>query len=418
MVPVEERNYKKWLLNSSCTISQEKAQKLFKAVEKVREVKPFSCKKVVENSEHVYLIHEEENPAILRLNEDSKGSMLEYMSSHYVLEKKIGKTKSKPIENKQALDGIQTYWQEEIDNEFDQDFTAVQKRKHIPKYLKIISSVKPYKHALNFSFLGILVLQLNILPPYVGGFEIGDITEIVLLLLQVGICYLAVWTYSVQYQKLEKYTSILKITMTCCMLVLFWAANEILLISSFTDEEKMSVLAWIAITGLFSIAGIFLGVIITAGIYIAQGGQIVQVKKQDSLSEVHDRKEIQYPSIVKRVLAVLIDSTLITFFVVTSLTLGAAKLLGENLMFWIILFAIILYEPVFASFGGGTIGHHLLGLRIKKNSNPNDNISIFAAFGRYITKTTLGLISLLTIGSNSAKRGIHDKISGSVVILK
>ncbi len=78
----------------------------------------------------------------------------------------------------------------------------------------------------------------------------------------------------------------------------------------------------------------------------------------------------------------------------------------------------LLYDPLFVSSFGGTIGHIIIGLRVKENINEQKNIHFLLAFVRYIIKLLLGWISLLTISKTQKKRAIHDIISGSVVISK
>ena len=84
----------------------------------------------------------------------------------------------------------------------------------------------------------------------------------------------------------------------------------------------------------------------------------------------------------------------------------------------IFIFSIYLYEPIFITLFGGTIGHHLLKVSIRKVSAPNKKVNIFQASFRFLIKYLLGWISFLTITANQEKRAIHDIISGSIVLFK
>ncbi|MEM9672828.1 MAG: RDD family protein [Bacteroidota bacterium] len=128
---------------------------------------------------------------------------------------------------------------------------------------------------------------------------------------------------------------------------------------------------------------------------------------------------MEYPSLVRRIQAVVIDFMLIlVLFTVASLLFNAVGGVTNEIRIGVMVFCFVLYEPLFVTLMGGTLGHYLLGLRVKQHDAPEDNISFLSALGRIIIKAALGWISFLTISSNSEKRAIHDIVSGSVVRLK
>jgi len=65
---------------------------------------------------------------------------------------------------------------------------------------------------------------------------------------------------------------------------------------------------------------------------------------------------------------------------------------------------------------GGTIGHFLIGIRVKRERKPEKNIIFPFALIRFVVKATLGWISLLTVSNNLKRKAIHDHMIGSVVI--
>jgi uncharacterized RDD family membrane protein YckC len=75
-----------------------------------------------------------------------------------------------------------------------------------------------------------------------------------------------------------------------------------------------------------------------------------------------------------------------------------------------------LYEPLFISLFGGTIGHFANGLRVKRDGDISKNVSFPLAIVRYAVKMVLGIISLFTISSSMKSKAIHDIIGNSVVI--
>jgi uncharacterized RDD family membrane protein YckC len=79
---------------------------------------------------------------------------------------------------------------------------------------------------------------------------------------------------------------------------------------------------------------------------------------------------------------------------------------------------LYIYEPLLIALAGGTIGHHILGVRIKKVKQSEKKINMLQASIRFITKITLGWLSFLTVTGSPRKRAIHDMASGSIVLFK
>lgn len=77
---------------------------------------------------------------------------------------------------------------------------------------------------------------------------------------------------------------------------------------------------------------------------------------------------------------------------------------------------IYLYDPIFTSFTGGTLGHKLMKLKVKKFEQSDKNISLISAFLRFLVKGMLGWVSFLTVTGNKNKRAIHDVVSGSIIL--
>ena len=76
----------------------------------------------------------------------------------------------------------------------------------------------------------------------------------------------------------------------------------------------------------------------------------------------------------------------------------------------------ILYDPLLTSLFGGTIGHMMLGLRVRRESDEQKNLSFPRALLRFLLKASLGVISLLTISNNEKGKAIHDYAARSVVM--
>jgi uncharacterized RDD family membrane protein YckC len=128
-------------------------------------------------------------------------------------------------------------------------------------------------------------------------------------------------------------------------------------------------------------------------------------------------KDYEFPSLLKRSQALLIDALIIilVFFIASYLIeiIGGAPgwLRGA-----VLVFMLFLYEPVMVSALGGSIGHRAMRLRVKRIKNPEKNIIIFLAVIRFIIKALLGWLSFVTVTKNKRMRAIHDIASGSIVI--
>lgn len=124
-----------------------------------------------------------------------------------------------------------------------------------------------------------------------------------------------------------------------------------------------------------------------------------------------------YPGIFDRVKAVFVDSVvLIIFMIIITDIFSFFDTVSDTIRIIFFVFIFILYDPILISFFGGTLGHKVIGLRVKREKNEEKNILFPIAIIRFVVKSLLGWISLITISGSKKRRAIHDTISGSVVI--
>lgn len=124
-----------------------------------------------------------------------------------------------------------------------------------------------------------------------------------------------------------------------------------------------------------------------------------------------------YPGVFLRVKALVIDSVMLV------LMMGAATFLFSKMetvpeSFRIVAFAFIfiIYDPLLTSLTGGTVGHKANGIRVKRASDHQKNIGLPLAILRFLIKTFLGIVSLVTLSFHDERRCIHDLAVGSVVL--
>ena len=127
--------------------------------------------------------------------------------------------------------------------------------------------------------------------------------------------------------------------------------------------------------------------------------------------------ETEYANISSRTKAVIIDTV-----VIVALMYAATEILElfesvpNYVRVGIALFIIVLYEPIFVSSFGQTIGHSRSNLIVRRAENEDQYISFINALIRFALKVLLGWLSLLTVTGSEKKQAIHDSFVKSVVI--
>lgn len=135
------------------------------------------------------------------------------------------------------------------------------------------------------------------------------------------------------------------------------------------------------------------------------------------LNPTSPNEGVFYPKIPRRIRAVIVDGVITPFFALGTLLVTRSFGLEKDFAILAAVMMIFMLEPVLVSLTGGTIGHHLNGLKIK-NVNTGRNINLLASSVRYIIKVVLGLYSLVLILITKRHQAVHDAFSRSVVILK
>ncbi len=125
-----------------------------------------------------------------------------------------------------------------------------------------------------------------------------------------------------------------------------------------------------------------------------------------------------YPRLIKRVRAALIDSFLLPVLYILSLLLGNALGIDRTTgMIVLILFPLMLLDPALVAFTGGTIGHHVQGIRVV-HVQTQDRIHFLAALLRFITKFLFGWLSFVLVLTTAKHQTLHDLVSRSRVVHK
>ena len=127
-----------------------------------------------------------------------------------------------------------------------------------------------------------------------------------------------------------------------------------------------------------------------------------------------------YAAINLRARAFLFDTALVCGGIIVLLILSAFldEVPGFGRFFVIAMFAlIVLYEPIFVSARGATIGHRWANIQIVRDATGRAP-SFPIAFVRFLVKAFLGFPSFLAMAFTRRRQSIHDVVSGTTVRLR
>ena len=80
----------------------------------------------------------------------------------------------------------------------------------------------------------------------------------------------------------------------------------------------------------------------------------------------------------------------------------------------LVVLPILILEPGLVAFTGGTVGHHLLRIRVAKRDGAR-NINVVAAIVRFVVKLLLGWLSFIFVLTTAKHQAVHDLVAGSIV---
>jgi uncharacterized RDD family membrane protein YckC len=125
-----------------------------------------------------------------------------------------------------------------------------------------------------------------------------------------------------------------------------------------------------------------------------------------------------YPRLLKRLQGVFIDGIIIPMAAIgTLVALTYAHVDSTWIKVLCPLIVVLLLEPVAVCSTGGSIGHHLVGLRVRKE-NADERISFFAAIVRVVVKTFFGLPAFFVAFISRKRQALHDIVAKSLIVHK
>lgn len=125
-----------------------------------------------------------------------------------------------------------------------------------------------------------------------------------------------------------------------------------------------------------------------------------------------------YPRLLRRLQGVFIDGIVIPLAAVgTLVALTYAGVESTWIKVLCPLAVIFLLDPVAVSATGGSVGHHAVGLRVRKERT-NERINLFAAVVRLIVKTLFGLPAFFVAFLTRKRQALHDLVAKSLIVHK
>ena len=123
---------------------------------------------------------------------------------------------------------------------------------------------------------------------------------------------------------------------------------------------------------------------------------------------------MEYPYLVTRLKAVVIDLLLVLLiFILASYLFDQFEEVPNFIRATVYIVSVYLYEPFMVA-KGGTLGHRLMGIKVKRSDDFECNIGLVRAVIRFILKILLGWWTFFQI--NPQKQGLHDLASKSIVL--
>jgi uncharacterized RDD family membrane protein YckC len=127
--------------------------------------------------------------------------------------------------------------------------------------------------------------------------------------------------------------------------------------------------------------------------------------------------EASYPSLVRRVQSIFIDTLLVIIaMVVISAILSQVQNTPDWIRIALFVFLFFAYEPILMAFTPGTIGNRLMGIQVKQAADETQRPTLWQAYIRFVFKLVLGWLSFVTMHFNVQRRAIHDLVGRTVMI--
>lgn len=243
----------------------------------------------------------------------------------------------------------------------------------------------------------------------------------ILLLTALFVLSEILFTYVPGYSPEEIADSIIKVFLILLFILLFtkrltwarWTLSVLLilfgslyLVAAIIEETIISYY----IVGAFDI---FFGIYI----HTSKSLKVYRTKVPMESTEASSEQMIEgnYPSLVKRYIALLTDALLQFGFLIVLMLIFQDSEYRPAIMITTAAILLLCYEPLLTVYSG-TIGQKIMKLKVRRFGQPDRRLSLMNAYIRWLTKGLLGWISFITINFNTEHRAIHDFASDAIML--
>jgi len=127
---------------------------------------------------------------------------------------------------------------------------------------------------------------------------------------------------------------------------------------------------------------------------------------------------VSYPVLFLRVKAMCFDSIVFILMLYCIFAVVASiEIPNTFVRITVMAMPLVLFEPLMVWLTGGSIGHHLSGIRVIDKTT-GKNLFLLKGVVRLFAKLLLGFYSMLTMFITKKHQSLHDLLSNSVVVFK
>ncbi len=130
-----------------------------------------------------------------------------------------------------------------------------------------------------------------------------------------------------------------------------------------------------------------------------------------------NNQDLMYPRLLRRIRAVLIDEVvLLAALIVWWFTIGVVEAWSPVAKIGSLFLVFLTIDPVLVAYTGGTVGHHLMGLKVR-DARRDSKVNLLVATARGFLRYFLGALSLVFIILTRRHQALHDLWTQTTVVL-
>lgn len=275
MIPLQN-DFRKWIVYNPSLTNDKTIYELYKSIDTITTIGKFTCLKSEENE--TYQVREDGNENILLLKEDDRMEMLKYLRTHFILdddpEQWMATADKRTTVPAETEHGDKPYF---LDPRYaDYMPQPMMPEKHFVQEepSKWFYHGEPRKHVLGYAFVGIMLVQIALIPSNVFHVKTTDAFAYVYGLIFFALHHYAVRNYRNYFLKGGlRYKTVWSVTFWLYTIMYGVIGLEVSIIDLLSGDHGFGYL--IGMPLLFIVIGLFVGWIFSFFIYFLNGGKVV-----------------------------------------------------------------------------------------------------------------------------------------------